>query len=262
VSEASGDTTDLGGIRDLIARLALSDAALPSLQLALTHKSLAQDNHLDSNERLELLGDAALGLAVAEDLLDAFPEKMEGEIARARSLIVRQTSLAAAARRLGLQGLVRLDPAEAATGGRDRDSILSDTFEAVLAVVYRQSGIDGVRSVVREALGPEFETVRGRSDWRDAKSILQEQRQGAHRSAPVYRLAEETGPQHDRRFIVAVDLDGGAVATGSGRTKRDAEQAAAEAALIRLAAESTGLDDPDEAASETAPSSALRRGPG
>ncbi len=214
-------------------RLPLSD--LTALKQALTHKSLVPDHTLDSNERLEFLGDSVLGMVVVEFLYDRFPKRGEGELAQAKALIVCKDALAAAARRMDLAPLMRLGRTEEAMGGRNRDSIIADAVEALIAAVYRERGYPAARDFILEILAPEIAAVAEERDWRDPKTVLQEQRQAAHLSSPEYVLTAERGRPHDRTFTIAVKLDGVTMGTGQGKTKKEAQQAAAEAALGKMA---------------------------
>ena len=212
-------------------RLPIRDGA--ALRQALTHKSLVPDAPLESNERLEFLGDAILGLVVAEYLTATFPDRTEGELAKARALIVCKTALADAAGRLDLAPLLRLGRAEEAMGGRSRASLVADAVEALIAVIYRETGYGAAREFILTTLAPEIAAVAAERDWRDPKTILQELRQAAHRSAPVYRVVAEHGLPHDRTFAIEVLLDGQVAGVGVGKTKKEAQQAAAEAALTQ-----------------------------
>ena len=209
--------------------LHINDVAL--LRQALTHKSLAPDAPLMSNERLEFLGDAVLGLIVAELLFIAYPERSEGELAKARAKIVCKSALAAAAARMDLAPLLRISRAEETRGGRNQSGIVADAVEALAAVVYRESGYAAAREFVLRALKTEIDAVGTTADWRDAKTTLQEYRQARHLSVPIYALAEESGAPHDRTFRIEVVLDGVVVSDGIGKSKKQAEQAAAVSAL-------------------------------
>jgi ribonuclease-3 len=213
-------------------RLPIHDAAL--LRQALTHKSLVPDAPLTSNERLEFLGDAVLGLVVNEYLCRTFPDRSEGELAKAKALIVCKGALAEAARRLDLTPLIRLGRAEEAMGGRNRASIIADAYEALVAVIYAESGYAAACDFIQDSLAPEIREVGRARDWRDPKTVLQEMRQAERQSAPVYRVVTETGKPHDRTFAVEVMLDGQVVGTGVGKSKKEAQQAAATAALQDL----------------------------
>ncbi len=205
-----------------------------ALRQALTHKSLVPNSPLDSNERLEFLGDSVLGLVVNEYLCTVFPTRQEGELAKAKALIVCKSALADAARRLNLTPLIRLGRAEEAMGGRNRASIIADAYEALVAAIYNEAGYAAARDFILKTLAPEIALVTAVRDWRDPKSILQELRQGARLTAPVYRVVQEQGRPHDRTYTIEVFLDDHAVGQGIGKTKKEAEQDAAQAALEAL----------------------------
>ena len=213
--------------------LPLSDTV--ALRLALTHKSLVPDRPLESNERLEFLGDSVLGLVINEYLCVAFPDRLEGELAKAKALIVCKDALAAASRRLNLTPLILLGRAEEAMGGRNRDSIIADAFEALIAAIYYERGYAAARDFILTQLAPEIAHVVAVRDWRDPKSILQEMRQATRRLPPVYRVVHEQGRPHDRIYVIEAILDGKVAGTGQGKTKKEAQQGAAEAALAKLA---------------------------
>ena len=202
-----------------------------ALKQALTHKSLVPDHSLDSNERLEFLGDSVLGLVVVEYLYSQFPTRGEGELAKAKALIVCKDALAAAARRLDLTSQIRLGRTEEQMGGRNRSSIIADAFEALIAVIYRESGYPAARDFILTALAPEIAVVNAERDWRDPKTVLQELRQAVHLSSPIYVVTGERGRPHDKTFMLDVLLDGTVAGSGVGKTKKEAQQAAAEAAL-------------------------------
>lgn len=204
------------------------------LAQALTHKSLVPDAPLESNERLEFLGDAVLGLVVNEYLCATFPTRSEGDLARAKSLIVCKSALADAARRLDITPLMRLGAAEEAMGGRSRASMIADAYEALVAVIYAEAGYDAAREFILSTLAPEIADVGESRDWRDPKSVLQELRQAARLSPPVYQVADEQGQPHDRTFAIEVLLDDKVAGAGMGKSKKEAQQAAAEAALAKL----------------------------
>ncbi len=213
--------------------LPIKDPAL--LRQALTHKSLVPDRPLESNERLEFVGDSVLGLVIVEYLYDQFPTRGEGELAQAKSRIVCKDALAEAARRMDLAPLLRLGRTEEAMGGRNRDSIIADAVEALIAALYSESGYEAARDFIFRILAPEITAVGSSRDWRDPKTILQELRQADHLSAPVYRVASERGKPHDRVYTIEVLLDGGVVGQGVGKSKKLAQQAAAEVALANVA---------------------------
>ncbi|MBI3910626.1 MAG: ribonuclease III, partial [Armatimonadetes bacterium] len=176
---------------------------------------------------LEFLGDSVLGMLVNEYLYREYPDDPEGALTKMKARIVCEPSLADAARRLGLGALLALSPSEEAAGGRERPSTLSDAFEAVVAALYLHRGLDATRRLVRDVLIRHVDLSRL---W-DHKSHLQELMQERYRKTPTYRILEETGPAHDRRFVAEVLLDDRVMGRGTGRTKKAAEQAAAAAAL-------------------------------
>jgi ribonuclease-3 len=201
---------------------------------ALAHRSYAHEvDGSRGNERLEFLGDAALDLAVAELLYELHPEWSEGELTRARAALVNKDSLAERARTLGLDRLVRLGRTEQRTGGRDKDSVLANCFEAVMGAVYLDAGFDAVMSVVRRCLG---EALAEGGAHRDAKTAFQEWSHARFRVTPSYRVVRDSGVENDeQRFTIEVKIGDEAWGTGVGRTKRAAQRAAAAAALVRAA---------------------------
>ncbi len=223
--------SDSADLRNESLKRGLPIRDMAALRQALTHKSLVPDRSLESNERLEFLGDSVLGLAVVEFLYSRFPDRGEGELAKAKALIVCKDALAAAARRLDLAPLIRLGRTEEAMGGRNRDSIIADAIEALIAVTYQESGYEAAREFILGLLAPEIAAVAANRDWRDPKTVLQEMRQAKHLSSPVYQVTAERGKPHDKTFTIDVLLDGKVVGTGVGKTKKEAQQAAAEAAL-------------------------------
>jgi ribonuclease-3 len=197
------------------------------LQQALTHKSAG--NGMD-NERLEFLGDAVLEIIITEHLYRHFPEYAEGQLTLARVEAVSEPTLAEAARRLGLGKQLRIARGEEASGGRDRPSILSDAFEAVVAALYLSLGMEETREFVLAQIGGAL----GELNARDHKSRLQEYTQENYHATPTYRIVEQIGPPHDRAFVAEVILSGKVLGRGTGRSKKIAEQAAAEEALEGL----------------------------
>jgi ribonuclease-3 len=187
------------------------------------------------NERLEFLGDAVLGLLATEYLLANFPEWSEGQLSKGRARIVNAGSLEAAARRLGLGEHLRLGRGEEKTGGREKQTLLADAFEAVVAGVYLDAGLGPAREVLRQVLFEQALEERGdRIADSDRKSALQEFLQGRGRTPAEYRLTGESGPDHQKLFLIEVWVDGERMAEGEGATKKEAEQRAASSALEKL----------------------------
>ncbi len=198
--------------------------------LALTHRSAGKPN----NERLEFLGDALLGAFVAEMLFDAHPKASEGELSRLRAQLVNGQALAAIARELELGDALKLGPGELKSGGFRRDSILADAFEALLAAVFLDGGLDACRQVVRELFGERIAALQRSS--KDAKTRLQEWLQGHGHALPQYELIDSRGEDHAKVFDVRCTVSEPAPfsAEASGASRRQAEQDAAEVVLARL----------------------------
>ena len=204
------------------------------LENALTHSSCANESkgRLHSNERLEFLGDSILGMVVAEHLYRNHPDLPEGELTRTRAALVCEESLVEVAHDLGLGDYLKLGKGEEAGGGRTRPSIRADAVEAVLAAVYLDGGIGSARKIIQKyILSREIE---GLNSQRDYKTALQELIQRESGQSLKYRLTGSEGPDHDKRFFVEVDLNGQPVGAGKGRSKKEAEQMAAKAAIAKL----------------------------
>ena len=195
------------------------------LRQALTHPSLNQHH----NQRLEFLGDAVLELCVSEKIYDKHPEMHEGAMTRLRQKLVREEKLADAARRIRLGEMLLMDRSCEVSGGRSNPSVLCDAFEAVLAAVYLDGGLDAARNMVTRLIGDCAETGEN-----DPKSALQEYLQGQGRPMPAYETLGEEGPPHERVFTSAVLVDGKEIARGRGTSKKRAEQEAAAQALALI----------------------------
>ncbi|MGN0985340.1 MAG: ribonuclease III [Candidatus Enterenecus sp.] len=221
-------------MRELEEKLGYRFHNIGLLKHAVTHSSYANEHRaegLTSNERLEFLGDSVLGMVVAEYLFDKHPDMPEGELTRTRAALVCEDSLYEVARGLGLGSYLRLGKGEAAGGGRQRPSILADATEAVLAAVYLDGGIEAVRPIIRKLI---LDKEREKAVDRDYKTGLQELVQRHPGQTVSYRLVEETGPDHARVFVIEVSVDGKSVGIGRGRSKKEAEQMSAKAALEKL----------------------------
>jgi ribonuclease-3 len=215
-------------------RLGIATTDLARLERALTHRSATIDHPLDSNERMEFLGDSIVGLIVCEALYERFPAYSEGDLAKSKAYVVSEAALADAALNMGIEEFLRLSDSEAATGGRRRRSILADAFEALIAAIYLDCGIEVARRVVLTALDEALRTAATEQHRRDYKSALQEVTQARSRRAPLYRILAEEGQEHDKTFLAQALLDGVPIGQGSGKTKKEAEQAAARDALENL----------------------------
>lgn len=192
---------------------------------ALTHPSMGGRH----NQRMEFLGDAVLEMCVSEKIYEMHPEMQEGAMTRLRQKLVREGKLAEAARGMKLGEYLLMDRGCAAGGGRENPSVLCDAFEAVLAAVYLDGGMEPARNIVMRFIGDCTE-----KDEMDAKSALQEYLQGRKRPLPDYLVVGEEGLPHERVFTVSVRLEGNEIATGTGTSKKRAEQNAAMAALEKI----------------------------
>lgn len=204
------------------------------LRNALTHSSYLNEHPEatpECNERLEFLGDAVLGLAIAEKLYARFPQHREGALTSMRSNIVRGETLAQAARRLDLGKHLLMGAGEANTGGRERDSNLSAAFEAVVGALFLDQGYEAAKSFCNHVLNEEITSVHSSPQLQHPKSALQELVQGQHLPAPSYRTAQASGEDHSPTFTAEVVINGTVSGTGIGRSKSIAEQEAAKAAL-------------------------------
>lgn len=206
---------------------------------ALTHASYPNesDSQATPNERLEFLGDAVLGMVIANALFTAFPEAEEGELTRMRAEIVRGTTLAKAAQRLDLGSHLVLGKGEEAAGGRDRERNLAGGFEAILGAVYRAHGLRAARPLTLRLLKPELDRVRAQGAEIDPKSALQHLVQARWHQPPEYVTVGEEAGGNGRRFEVEVRVAGNAVGRGSGASKRAAQREAAKEAHAALVAD-------------------------
>lgn len=204
---------------------------------ALTHRSYAYEHGgLPTNERLEFLGDAVLGLVVTDALFRRHPDLPEGQLAKLRAAVVNMRALAEVARTLGIGEYIKLGRGEESSGGRDKSSILADTLEALFGAVYFEHGIDAARQVVHRLVDPLLETSATLGAGLDWKTSLQELTANASLGVPEYRVTEE-GPDHAKLFHAQAHVQGVARGSGSGRSKKEAEQAAASAAFTSLSAD-------------------------
>lgn len=214
-------------LRGLAHRFA--DSAL--LETALTHRSAGRTN----NERLEFLGDAVLGLLVAEALHARHPRASEGELTRLRAALVREATLAAIARELALGDQLHLGPGELRSGGHRRESILADAFEAVVAAIYLDAGLDACRAAVMPLIEARLVALGDASAAKDPKTRLQEWLQGRGFALPAYELVETAGDEHRKTFFVRCSA-AGIACVGEGGSRRAAEAHAASEMLARIAA--------------------------
>ncbi len=204
---------------------------------ALTHRSFAYENGgLPTNERLEFLGDAVLGLVVTDAIYRAYPDLAEGQLAKMRAAVVSTRALAGIARGLGLGRWLRLGKGEDSSGGRDKDSILADTTEALLGAIFLERGLAGATTVILRLVDPLLAGAGAGTTQADWKTTLQEASAAAGLGSPEYVL-HGSGPDHARHFEAQVQVAGRTLGTGTGATKKAAEQEAAEVACGVLAAQ-------------------------
>ena len=222
---------------------ALGTALSPELlERALTHRSYAYEHGgLPTNERLEFLGDAVLGLVVTDALFTAHPDLAEGQLAKLRASVVSTRALASVARQLGLGRWLRLGRGEDVTGGRDKASILADTMEAVIGAVYVERGMAGADRMVRALFGSRMVAAAAGGAALDWKTALQELTAARGLGAPDYTVAE-SGPDHAKSFTARAVVAGDSYGQGAGTSKKEAEQQAAEWAFRDL----SGGPAPDE----------------
>lgn len=205
---------------------------------ALTHRSFAYENGgLPTNERLEFLGDAVLGLVVTETLYRTHPDLPEGQLAKLRSAVVNMRALAGVARQLGLGEHLHLGKGEEATGGRDKASILADGVEALIGAVYLDRGVEAATDLVHRCVDALLEQAQHLGAGLDWKTSLQELTAGLELGVPEYRITE-SGPDHAKAFVATVVLKDGPHGSGQGRSKKEAEQEAAASTWELLAARS------------------------
>jgi len=205
------------------------------LERALTHKSFANENRVPAhNERLEFLGDAVLGLVISEHLIKNCPDSSEGDLSRLRASIVSEPALAAVARRIGLGSFLLLGKGEELTGGRDKDSLLANCLEALIASIYLDAGNTAVEKFVIRFFEEIIKKTCTAGSTLDYKTELQELCQERLKQLPEYRIVSETGPDHQKQFEVELSVKGEVCGHGIGKSKKEAEQRAAKEALKKL----------------------------
>jgi ribonuclease III len=216
---------------ELIAGVAVDRAVL---ERAITHRSYAYENGgLPTNERLEFLGDAVLGVIVTETLYRTFPDLPEGQLAKLRAAVVNMRALADVSRSLGLGAYLLLGRGEESTGGRDKSSILADALEALIGAVYVDAGLSAATELVHRLFDELISEAAGMGAGLDWKTSLQELTASQLLGVPYYEVAE-SGPDHEKTFTAEVHVAGGIYGSGSGRSKKEAEQQAAEEAWNRI----------------------------
>ncbi|OEV00147.1 ribonuclease III [Streptomyces qinglanensis] len=227
---------------------------------ALTHRSYAYENGgLPTNERLEFLGDSVLGLVVTDTLYRMHPDLPEGQLAKLRAAVVNSRALAGVARGLDLGAFIRLGRGEEGTGGRDKASILADTLEAVIGAVYLDQELEAASELVHRLFDPLIERSSNLGAGLDWKTSLQELTAAEGLGVPEY-LVSETGPDHEKTFTAAARVGGVAYGTGTGRSKKEAEQQAAEAAWRAISARAEAAAEGDGDSRRTGKAAAAGKG--
>lgn len=216
------------------------------LERALTHRSFAYENGgLPNNERLEFLGDAVLGLVITDTLYAAHPDLAEGQLAKLRASVVNMRALADVGRTIDLGDYVHLGRGEETTGGRDKASILADTMEALIGTIYLSGGLPAAARFVHHLFDPLLQASASMGAGLDWKTSLQELCSAFALGSPEYRL-DESGPDHEKSFLATVTVAGDLLGTGQGRSKKEAEQRAAEQAWIAISERERKAGEPAE----------------
>lgn len=220
------------------ARLAVTFTDKALALRAVTHKSYCNEHkelQLEDNERLEFLGDAVVDLAIGHQLMQRFPVAAEGELSKLRALIVNEEGLGRIGRALKVGEVLLLGKGEELTGGRDKISLIADATEALIGALYLSDGMAAVMPVIERVFAEALAGVADGKQGQDYKSLLQEGAQSQFKASPRYRVVGETGPDHEKIFEVEVAIGTETLARSTGRSKKEAEQAAAKDALGRLA---------------------------
>ncbi|MEK7584997.1 MAG: ribonuclease III [Patescibacteria group bacterium] len=218
----------------LADRLGVAFHDLNYLRQALTHRSFLNEHKevkRDHNERIEFLGDAVLELAITDYLFRRYPDRTEGDLTAYRAALVNTQTLAEAATDLGVNDFLLLSRGEAKDVGRARQVILANTFESIIGAIYLDQGFEVAHHFIERHLAYRIDAVVAERRWQDAKSFFQEKAQAALEITPAYEVMSEEGPDHNKTFTVGLYLGTKLVATGTGHSKQEAEQAAARAAL-------------------------------
>jgi ribonuclease-3 len=227
----------MDALSKLSTKLGVQFTNISLLHQALTHTSYANEckkTLISHNERLEFLGDAVLDLIVSEYLFCQFENLPEGELTKARAVIVCEPTLARCAAELGIGEYLFLGKGEASSGGRDRTSILADSFEAVIGAIYLDSGFLNVTNFVLKQLQADLRLVERGEYVKDYKTVLQEVVQKKSDSKIIYEIVSENGPDHNKIFEVIVLVNADSLGRGLGKSKKEAEQFAAKQALVKL----------------------------
>lgn len=224
------------GLIDFQRKLGITFHNSQLLVTALTHRSASNElqNLNIHNERLEFLGDAILGMVIAEALYRELPDKPEGELARIKSIVVSERTLSDIGFVLGVDTLLILGKGEELSGGRTKRALIADAMEAIFAAVYLDQGFDAIKNLILTLLHPEIEKVLQNKHQHDFKSLLQIVSQKLYKAIPMYVIKSKIGPDHDKTYQIACVFNGEEFSSASGKTKKEAEQKAAELAYHQL----------------------------
>jgi ribonuclease III len=208
------------------------------LNRALTHRSYVNEDPASpgNNERLEFLGDAVLGMVTASRLFTTLGDKAEGDLARIKSFVVSEEALSGMARALGVDAMLLVGKGEERSGGRTKKALLADALEAIFGAAFLDAGFEKARDLVLALITPEIDKVLSDTHRKDYKTLLQEYAQKYHKSCPAYTMDRKTGPDHDRTYWMSCNLMGSTFGPEAGKTKKDAEQAAAAIAYEAIIA--------------------------
>lgn len=202
---------------------------------ALTHKSFSNEHHLKyNNERLEYLGDSIIDFVIAYILFEKFPDSNEGLLSRLRAALVNEKELSNIARHIGLNKYIILGRGEQITAGCNKDSILSNAYEAVIAAIFLDSNIERVTKVIKKHFSHKIDNINSEEIIQDYKTTILIYCQERYRNLPTYELISQTGPEHESIFEARIVINGNEYGRGKGRTKKDAEQEAAKAAIHKI----------------------------
>lgn len=224
-------------LNEFISSLDIEIKDISLLNLALTHSSYVNEHKekkLKSNEKLEFLGDAVLGLIISDYLYKLYPDFTEGDLSKVKGRIVSAASLYKKGKEVKIGEYLLLGKGEAISGGRYRSSSVADAFESLIGAIYLDNGIKKTTDFILKYFAEEIDKIRIEKEDKDYKSKLQELTQSKYKCAPVYRVVTEKGPEHKKIFEIEVLMNNGVIGKGSGRSKKEAQQSAAKSALDKM----------------------------
>ncbi len=232
------DTARTAALKEVQRALGVRFRRIELLDQALSHSSfvneLPDETPPPHNEKLEFLGDAVLELVISHELFDKYPQYFEGELTKLRAAIVRKTTLAKMAKKIGIGPYIKLGKGEEIGGGRRRNSLLADALEAVIGALFCDGGLEAARKFVMRHFSEDIARLDQDYHKMDYKSILQELTQSRFQTLPKYSVSSESGPPHDRTYEISITIDKEPYGIGTGRNKKEAQQKAARLALRKL----------------------------